>query len=124
MKGDTSKTLRITLLIFAIYSVLYGLVHVISPELVGAVDPAIERVLGAASIAFGFGAGLAFFVKTWEKVRLVVLVQVAWMLLYTITMIWGILVGAITRAAWPPAIIGLVFFLLLLILYIREEKIK
>lgn len=50
--------------------------------------------------------------------------QVAWMILYTITMAWGILVGAISAEAWPPTIIGAVFAVLLTTLYIREEKIK
>ena len=44
MNTQTSKGLRITLLVYAIYSLVYGLLHVISPEMVGAKDPAIERV--------------------------------------------------------------------------------
>ena len=51
MNAQTSKGLRIALLVYTIYSILYGLLHVVSPELVGAKDPAIERVLGAAVLA-------------------------------------------------------------------------
>jgi uncharacterized membrane protein AbrB (regulator of aidB expression) len=90
MRGQTSKGLRIVLLVYAIYSVLYGLLHVVSPETVGAKDPAIERVLGAAVLAFALGAGLAYLERAWDRVRIVVLVQVVWMILYTITMAWGI----------------------------------
>ena len=54
MNDQTSKGMRVTLLVYAIYSAFYGLIHVVSPETVGAVDPAIERVLGAASLAFAF----------------------------------------------------------------------
>ncbi len=124
MKGQTSKGLRIAILVYTIYSAVYGLVHVVSPELVGAEDPAIERVLGAAVLAFAFGAGLAYLEKSWVKARIAVLVQVVWMILYTITMVWGILVGGIAAAAWPPAIIGAVFAVLLAVLYIREERVN
>jgi hypothetical protein len=123
MKGQTSRGLRTVVLIYAIYSVVYGLLHVISPETVGAVDPAIERVLGAAVLAFALGAGLAYLERTWDRVRIVVLVQVAWMILYTITMVWGILAGGIAAMAWPAAIIGAIFAVLLTIFYIREERV-
>jgi len=124
MKGQTSKGLRIAVLIYTIYSVIYGLVHVFAPELVGAIDPAIERVLGAAVLAFAFGAGFAYLERAWDRVKIVVLMQVVWMILYTITMIWGILSGGIPPLAWPPAIIGAIFAVLLGILYIRENRIQ
>jgi len=123
MNSHTSKGLRITLLVYAIYSLVYGLLHVISPEMVGAKDPAIERVLGAAVLAFALGAGLAYLEKDWAKVKIAVLMQVAWMILYTITMAWGIVTGGIIAAAWAPTIIGAVFAILLLVFYIREVSI-
>jgi hypothetical protein len=122
MKGQTSKGLRAIILVFSIYSLLYGLIHVISPQLVGARDPAIERVLGAAVLAFAIGALLAYLEKAWDKVRIVVLVQLVWMLLYTITMVWGILAGGITPQAWPPTIIGALFTVLLAIFYFHDQK--
>ena len=124
MKGQTSKGLRIVILVYTIYSVLYGLLHVASPEMVGAKDPAIERVLGAAVLAFALGAGLAYLERAWDRVRIVVLVQVAWMILYTITMAWGLLVGGIAAEAWAPTIIGAVFAVLFMALYIREKRIQ
>jgi hypothetical protein len=121
MKSQISKGLRIVLLVYTIYSVLYGLLHVVSPELMKAKDPAIERVLGAAVLAFALGAGLAYLERIWERIKIVVVVQAAWMVLYTITMAWGILVGGIAVEAWIPTIIGAVFAVLLAILYMREE---
>lgn len=124
MKGQTSKGLRIVLLIYTIYSAVYGLLHVVSPELVGAKDPAIERVLGAAVLAFAFGALLAYLERAWDKARIAILIQAVWMILYTITMAWGVLVGGIEAMAWPPTIIGLVFAILLTTFYIRELRIQ
>ena len=124
MNGPTSKGLRITILVYAIYSVVYGLLHVVSPELVGAKDPAIERILGAAVLAFALGAGLAYLERAWDRVKIMVLMQAAWMILYTISMAWGLLVGGITADAWIPTIIGAVFAVLLTALYIREERLN
>jgi hypothetical protein len=124
MDNQTSKGLRIALLIYTLYSIFYGLIHVISPETVGAKDPAIERVLGAAVLAFALGAGLAYLEKAWVKAKIAVLVQVVWMILYTLTMIWGLLAGGIISMAWPAAIIGAIFAVLLTGLYIREEKVS
>jgi len=91
--------------------------------MVGAKDPAIERVFGAAVLAFALGAGLAYLEKDWDKVKIAVLMQVAWMVLYTITMAWGIVTGGIIAAAWAPTIVGAVFAILLLVFYIREVSI-
>jgi membrane associated rhomboid family serine protease len=124
MKSHTSKGLRIVLLVYAIFWAVYGLLHVISPELMQAKDPAIERILGAAVLSFAIGAGLAYWERDWARVKNLVLMQVIWMFLYTITMAWGLLVGGIPAVAWGPTIIGAVFAVLLTILYIREEKIK
>jgi hypothetical protein len=124
MNNQTTKGLRIVLLIYAIYSFLYGLIHVISPEMVMAKDPAIERVLGVAVIAFALGAGIAYVERAWVKVKIVVLMQAAWMILYTITMAWGILTGGIATAAWAPTIIGAIFAILLTFFYLREPRLK
>jgi len=121
MNRQTSKALRITLLVFAILWGVYGLLHVVSPELMMAKDPSIERVLGAAVVTFALGAALAYREKAWDKVKIVVIVLIASMILYTVTMAWGILVGGIPSAAWPPTIIGAVFGITLTVLYTQER---
>lgn len=122
MNGQTSKGLRITLLVYAIYMAFYGLLHVVSPETVGAIDPAIERVLGAAAVAFAFGAWLAYAEKSWDKVTIMVLTQIVWLIVYTLTMVWGLLAGEIITMAWAPAIVGAVFAVLLIVFYLREQR--
>ncbi len=124
MNGLTSKGMRVLLLVYSIFFGVYGLLHIVSPELVGAKDPAIERVLGAAALAFAIGALLAYLERTWEKVRLLVLTLAVWMGLYTLTMVWGLVTGEIIAMAWGPALIGAVFAVLLIVLYIREKRIQ
>jgi hypothetical protein len=120
MKSETSKGLRLALLVYAIWWALYGLLHIFAPDLMMARDPAIERVLGAAVVAFAIAAVLAYGEKAWARARIAILLQVVWMGLYVLTMGWGILAGAIAAEAWIPTVIGLVFAILLAILYARE----
>ena len=124
MKGQTSKGLRIILLVYAIFLGLGGLFHMVSPQTVVAQDQAIERVLGGAMLAFALGAGLAYRERAWERVKIAVLMQVAWMILYTITLAWGVLTGGLLAAAWPSTIMGAVLAILLTFLYIREERLQ
>ena len=104
--------------------VLSGLFHMVSPQTVIAQDQAIERVLGGAMLAFALGAGLAYLERAWDRVKIAVLMQVAWMILYTITLAWGILTGGLLADAWPSTIMGAVLSILLTALYIREERVK
>jgi len=124
MKDHTSKALRITILVYTISMVLSGLFHMVSPQTVIAQDQAIERVLGGAMLAFALGAGLAYLERVWDRVKIAVLMQVAWMILYTITLAWGILTGGLLADAWPSTIMGAVLSILLTALYIREERLK
>ena len=124
MNGNTSRGMRILLLVYAIFFGVYGLLHILSPELVGAKDPAIERVLGAAALALALGALLAYLERSWEKGRLVVLTQVIWLVLYTLTMVWGLATGEIIAMAWGPALIGAVFAILLIVFYTRENRLQ
>jgi len=123
MEKALSRGTKITLLVYTIYSFVYGLLHVVIPEKLGAVDPAIERVLGAAFFGFALGAWFAYKEDTWGHARKMVLVQIIWLFLYTITMVWGLLAGEITAMAWPSGIIGAVFALLLLVFYQRQENL-
>ena len=96
----------------------------VSPQTVVAQAQAIERVLGGAMLAIALGAGLAYIERAWDRVKIVVLVQVAWMILYTITLAWGILTGGLLTDAWPSTFMGAALAILLTSLYIREERRK
>jgi Na+/H+-translocating membrane pyrophosphatase len=124
MTTQTSKRFRIVILIYAICSVLSGLFHMFSPQTVVAQDQAIERVLGGAMLAFALGAWLAYKERSWEKIRIVVLMLVAWTILYTITLAWGVLSGGLLVQALGSTIFGAILAFLLTFLYICEEKLR
>jgi hypothetical protein len=124
MKSQISQGLRITLLIYSISSLLSGLFHMFSPQTVIAQDQAIERVLGGAMLAFALGAGLVYKERIWERVKIVVLMLIVWIILYTITLAWGILTGGLLKEAGISTLIGVILSILLTSLYIREKKLK
>ena len=122
MKEHISKGLRITLLIYAIVSVLSGLFHIVSPQTSAAEGQAVERVMGGAMLAFALGAWLAYRERDWDKVKFVVSMLIAWMVLYTATMAWGVLTGGLRIEALPTIIVGPALAMLLIFLYIRENN--
>jgi len=124
MNGHTSRGLRMTLLVYAISLVLSGLFHMFSPQTMGGECQAIERVFGGAMLAFALGAGLAYLERAWDRVKIVVLMQVAWMSMYTITLAWGILSGGLRSDAWPATITGAVVASLLVFFYLREQRLQ
>jgi len=126
MKGQTSKGLRILLLVYAIYMALYGLGHVLNPGTFGPLDPATTVLFGLAVLVFALGALLAYLEKTWDSIRIVVLMQVVWMILYTIGFVWGLVTGGIPAEpmVFAPPIIGAIFAILFLIFYFRERKMQ
>lgn len=124
MKGHTSKALRITILIYAVFSVISGLFHMLHPQTAAAQGQAVERVLGGAILAFALGAGLAYLERAWDRVKIAVLMQAAWMILYAVTLAWGILAGGLPAGSWPPTIMGTILAILLTALYIREERLQ
>ena len=124
MKEHISKGLSVTLLVYAIVSVLSGLFHIISPQTAFVEGNAIERVMGGAMLAFALGAWLAYRESDWNKVKIVVSMLIAWMVLYTVTMAWGVLTGGLRVEALPTIIIGPALAMLLIFLYIRENKVQ
>ena len=122
MKEHTSKGFRIIILIYTVNAVLSGLFHLVSPQTELAMDQAIERVLGGAMLAFAFGAGLAYIERIWNRIKIAVLMQIAWMILYSITLAWGVLKGELLSDAWPSSFIGAALAILLTFFYIREER--
>jgi hypothetical protein len=66
MKNPTSKRLRITILVYAIWFAVWGLLHVINPELLAAKDPAVFRIPGAAMVTLALGAGLVYLERAKE----------------------------------------------------------
>ncbi len=122
MKKNLSSGLRITLLIYAILMALYALPHLFFPEIMGT-DSAANRLVGAAALAFGLGAALAWLDSVWDHVRIVIEMQIAWTVLYTLALLWDIVIGGSDPALLPPAVIVGIFAVLFILFYFRQGRI-
>lgn len=121
MQEKLSSGLRITLLVYAILLALYGLPHLILPQVMGT-DSAANRLVGAASLAFAFGAVWAWFDHAWDRVRIVLAMQIAWTVLFALALLWDIGIGGSPVELLPAAVLMAVFAVFFIAFYLREGR--
>ena len=97
MNGEYSKFLKYTFLIHFIVAVAFGLGYFFIPETLLDIfewpieDIYVVRMLGAAFIGIGCTSILSFFEDSWEKVKIVVLMEFAWLAFAIVGAIWTLL---------------------------------
>jgi hypothetical protein len=121
MKQNISTGLRLTLLVYAILLALYGLPHLFLPEVMGT-DSAANRLVGAAALAFAFGAGWAWFDFTWDRVRIVIAMQIAWTVLFALALLWDIVIAGSDPALLPAVVLMGIFAVLFILFYFRQGR--
>ncbi|MHA1926720.1 MAG: hypothetical protein ACXABV_20005 [Candidatus Thorarchaeota archaeon] len=87
--------LRYLLLVHFVIAMVYGAWYFFLPQswvdLTGwpYSDPAAYRVLAALLIAFGIGSLLAYRVNSWEKVEILVIIEIIWLAMGSIGLLWA-----------------------------------
>ena len=97
MREDISKLLKLTFLVHFFVAILFGLVYLIFLEfyvevtgwLVVGYDPIAGRTLGATFIGFGVGSLLCWRETEWVRVKIVVQMEIAWLIIGTIVQFWA-----------------------------------
>jgi hypothetical protein len=82
-------------------------------------EPPIYRLLGAAILGFGTSSWLAYKETAWEKVRIVVQMEIAWTILGTLVVLWGLIFAGLPAFGWVNAVIMAGFAAAFSILYPR-----
>jgi hypothetical protein len=96
---DIIKGMKYTFLIHFIVGTILGIELFFIPEIYVStlgwpyLDPAISRITGAAFLALAASSLLCFKEKEWEKVKIVVEVELIWLSLSIVAQIWGLLLG-------------------------------
>lgn len=105
--------LKATFLAHALISGVVGLQHLVAPRVwtdLAGMEITITvtwRVIGAAVLAFAVASWLASREDAWERVRIVVLMEIVWSILGALAIAWGILVEGAPRLEWlNVAILG------------------
>jgi thiamine transporter ThiT len=106
-----SQGLRITFLVHFVVGLIFGLVFLFIPKTYGDLvnwpvqDLMIYRVLGAAMLGFAASSILAYRETNWEKVIIVVRMEIVWTALGTLALLWTLIAGDAPGIAWLNAAI-------------------
>jgi hypothetical protein len=52
-------------------------------------DPAAYRALGAMMIALGFGSLLAYRANSWEKIEILMIIEIIWLVMGSVGLVWA-----------------------------------
>ena len=125
MEKQVSTGLKTTFLAHFIVALIFGLIYLLIPEMWGnliswpVTEPPIYRLLGAAILGFGTSSWLAYKETAWEKVRIVVQMEIAWTILGTLVVLWGLIFAGLPAFGWVNAVIMAGFAAAFSILYPR-----
>jgi tryptophan-rich sensory protein len=128
MSEEILKSLKIVLLVEAVLFVVFGIFFTFFidayvelfmwPDL----DPTAGRFIGVIFLSFAFVSVLVWREKEWERIELLVILNILITILGAITQIIGVFLDETGWAGWLNFGIMLTFFLLLLFYYILQIK--
>lgn len=114
MEKQIVPGLRTTFLVHSIVGLIFGLVYLLIPDMLAgwfgvslpeAMQPMLFRMLGAAILAFTASSWWAYHETAWERVKIIVEMELVWTILGTLVLLWGLLLGAFPAAFWISALI-------------------
>ena len=128
MSQEILKSLKIVLLIEAVLFVVFGIFFTFFIEAYVKVfmwpdlDPTAGRFIGVIFLSFAFVGVLIWREKEWERIELLVILNILITILGAIIQIIGIFLDETGWAGWLNFAIMLTFFVLLLFYYILQIK--
>jgi hypothetical protein len=111
MEKEVKQGLKVTFLVHFVVALIFGLVYLLIPQTYAAaigwpeIDTDLARVLGAALLGFATSSILAYRETAWEKVIIVVRMEIVWTVLGALATIWGLLFGGLPAIAWLNAVL-------------------
>lgn len=105
------RGLKATFLANAVISGLVGLQHLLVPRVwtdlagIEISETVTWRVIGAALTGFAVSSWLACREEAWDRVRIVVLMQIVWSALGALAILWGLLFEGLAPLEWLNAAI-------------------
>jgi hypothetical protein len=123
---EITPGLKNTFLLHAILAGLVGLQHLVAPRVwtdlagIEIVETVTWRLIGAALLGFAAGSWLAYRETAWQRVRIVVVMEIVWSILGALVLLWGILFEGLPALEWLNAILLGIFALLFTIFWQRR----
>jgi hypothetical protein len=68
-------------------------------------EPAMYRLIGAALLGYTASSWWAYKETAWDKVKIVVQMEIVWAILGTLANVWGLLFAGLPVIVWVNAVI-------------------
>lgn len=126
MEKRISSGLKTTFLIHAIIAAFFGLAYLLIPEVWGNLvkwpikEPEVYRLLGAAVLGFAVSSWFSYQATAFSEVKIVVQMEIAWTILGTLVLLYGLLFAGLPPFAWVNAILLGLFAIAFIIFYSKE----
>jgi hypothetical protein len=126
MEKEISRGLRITFLIHLILAGIFGLIYLLIPGLWGKLtgwsiqEPAVYRLIGAAMLGFATSSWFSYRETAWEKVKIVVQMEIVWPILGTLVLLWGMIFAGLPAIGWMYTVIFAGFAIAFTVFYFRS----
>jgi hypothetical protein len=119
--------LKITFLVHFVVAVVFGAGFLLIPDMLtgmlGArtVEPSTFRLVGAAMLAFAASSWLAYRQPVWEKVKIVVQIEIVWTVLGVLATLYGLIFEGLPAADWMNVVILGAFAVAFIFFYSRRR---
>ena len=127
MEKQIPYGLKITFLVHVIVAGIFGLVFLLIPEMFGGMmgapikEPSTFRLLGAALVAFAASSWFAYRETVWERVKIVVQMEIVWTILGVLATLWGLMFEGLPTADWMNVVILGAFAVAFIFFYSRRR---
>ena len=128
MQEKISKWLKLTFLIHFFIGIIFGIIYMIFPDFFFSLivwtynDPVATRLLGAALTGFAVSSLLAWRETDWIKVKLIVQVEMAWLVLGNVMLFISAFVFFPPISIWFVIALFLAFLIAFAYLYYIQER--
>jgi hypothetical protein len=103
--------LKITFIVHFVVAVVFGLVFLLIPETFGMMmgapfkGPSTFRLVGAALLAFAASSWFAYRETLWERVKIVVQMEIVWTILGVLATLYGLIFEGLPAGDWMDVLI-------------------
>jgi Na+-driven multidrug efflux pump len=126
MEKQIQSGLKTTFFVHFIAALIFGLIYLLIPEVWANLiswpvkEPHVYRLLGANLLAFAVSSWFAYKETAWEKVKIVVQMEIALTILATLVMLWGLIFAGLPAIGWVNAVIFAAFAIAFAYFYSRK----
>ena len=110
MEKKVSSGLKTTFLVHIIVGLIFGIGMLLFPQAWAALgvsvkEPNMYRLVGAAILGYTASSWWAYKETAWDKVKIVVQMEIVWTILATLVNLWGLLFAGLPAMLWVNVII-------------------